>query len=147
MTSVVQTVHNCSLSQKKWGIQSIRGFRFLWDLWTIGCPLFYLFTLSPSCVLIVSSCVFLSLCLTLSLFHSTHTLSHTKHIETVCKGIKVISPDRVSLGGLSLLLSPLLWNTKKTSNILFMFHWLALKMYQGFSSLNITKKKNKPSNG
>ena len=63
-------------------------------------------------------------------------------MEIVCKGI-VISLVKVSLMGLDLLLS-LYYETPQKYPIFFLCSFF--KIYQGFSFLNIPKKKNKPCN-
>lgn len=128
-------------ARKKYRIQSIRGFRFLWDQWAVGYTLALLLT----CFLTVSSCVSLSLsyCFLHSLTHSAHTLKKTKYMEIVCKG-RVISLVKVSLMGLGLLLS-LYYETPQKYPIFFLCSFF--KKYQGFSFLNIPKMKNKPCNG
>lgn len=129
-------------ARQKCGIQSIRGFRFLWDQRAVGCTLSCLFT----CCFIVSSCVCLSLTHPLCLLHSP---KQHAYIKTVCKKHKNNIPRRHAPDGISLVIISLLRNTLKTSNFLF---YVLLTCFQNvpgvfFSEHTVTKKKNKLCNG
>lgn len=132
-------------ARKKYRIQSIRGFTFLWDQWAVGYTLaVFIHLLSLfTCFLIVSSCAWLSpsYCFLHSL--TQHTLKKKqkkKHMEIVYKGI-VISLAMVSLMGSDLL--SIYYETPQKYPIFLLCSFF--KIYQGFSSLNVPKKKNKLS--